>query len=212
MDNSEEYASIGEPWEKNEDDQLIREYNVDKLTILEISKIHKRMPGGILSRLKRLNLINMRKDARGYLVYQQSDLYKRIKKERIIENINKHENKKQILLTNNTTIVKNDTNDIIELKKDVKEIKETMNKILELMNAVYDFEIKEQKTKKQSELEEIARIWKNGSIEDKLNTYGIKNLIKLANYKKICMISNMDKAELVSILKTVTNIEDLPIR
>jgi hypothetical protein len=61
-------------------------------------------------------------------------------------------------------------------------------------------------------LEEIARIWKNGSIEDKLNTYGIKNLIKLANYKKICMISNMDKAELVSILKTVTNIEDLPIR
>ena len=64
----------------------------------------------------------------------------------------------------------------------------------------------------KAELEEITRIWKYGSIEDKLNTYGMKNLIKLANYKQISIDSTMHKTELVSILKSVTNNEDLPIR
>lgn len=71
---------------------------------------------------------------------------------------------------------------------------------------------KQKKAKIKEELEEITLIWKNGSIEDKLNTYAMKNLIKLANYKQICMSSNINKIELVSILKMVTNNDDLPIR
>jgi hypothetical protein len=73
-------------------------------------------------------------------------------------------------------------------------------------------EREQKKVNKKAELEEITRIWKHGSIEDKLNTYGMKNLIKLANYKQISIDSTIHKTELVSILKSVTNNEDLPIR
>ena len=71
---------------------------------------------------------------------------------------------------------------------------------------------KHKKDKMKAELEEITKIWKNGSIEAKLHTYGIKNLIKLANYKQIYVASTMNKLELVSILKNITLVDDLPIR
>lgn len=75
-----EYNLAGQSWEKTEDDQLIKEYTTDKLDLLEICKIHKRMPGGIVSRLKRLNLIQMKHDTRGYSEYLKSDLYKVVSK------------------------------------------------------------------------------------------------------------------------------------
>ena len=77
-------------------------------------------------------------------------------------------------------------------------------------------ERKQQKSMKRAEfkeiLEEIKHIWKNGSVEDKLYTYSMKNLIKLANNKQLYITPNIDKTELVSILKPVTNMDDLPIR
>lgn len=75
-----EYNLAGQPWEKEEDDQLIKEYNTDNLNILDLCRIHKRMPGGILSRLKRLGLIHMKDSVRGYNEYLRSDLYKIVSK------------------------------------------------------------------------------------------------------------------------------------
>jgi hypothetical protein len=49
------------------------------LNLLDICEIHKRKPAGISSRLKMLNLIDMRHDARGYSEYLKSDLYKELK-------------------------------------------------------------------------------------------------------------------------------------
>jgi hypothetical protein len=140
----QEYNLAGEPWENKEDEQLKKEYNIDKLTILEICKIHKRMPGGIISRLRRLDLIDMRHKARGYEEYQQSDLYKEICKNKK-ENKEKRIEKKvgsKIQPTINTVFKKtvNELTDIIQIKSDINEIKGDVKKIIELINAVYDFE------------------------------------------------------------------------
>ena len=70
------FKNAGEPWTENEDNQLNRLYNVDMLDIMEISKIHCRAPGGILSRLKLFKYITHRQLARGYDLYKKSNFYK----------------------------------------------------------------------------------------------------------------------------------------
>ena len=152
MEIPAEYNLAGQPWEKKEDEQLIKEYTIDELNVLDLCKIHKRMPGGIISRLKHLNLIVMRNQARGHLQYQQSDLYKEICKYKEENRIKRNtERNKQPLITNaiykpiadkQTVIQQNKqlSSDIMQLKMDVKEMNEKINKILDLMNAVYEFE------------------------------------------------------------------------
>jgi len=145
MENSNEYSRAGQPWEMNEDSQLVKNYNINNLDIMTISKIHKRMPGGIISRLKHHNIINIRTSARGYLDYKNSDLYKEICK-------NKQEQKKEQKgkKIQDISIKNNDESHIIQIKKDVKEINEIQTEIaslkkdvkemLRLMNALYEFE------------------------------------------------------------------------
>jgi hypothetical protein len=70
----------------------------------------------------------------------------------------------------------------------------------------------ERKRKAKVDLGELSNIWTNGTIEDKLNTYGIANLKKLARKKDITGYETMEKADLVSILKDITILKDLPIR
>jgi hypothetical protein len=119
MDSDEEInLNVGKPWDEKEDNQLIKEYTIDKLDILKICKIHKRKAGGICRRLKKLNIVKMRKDILGYNEYL--------------------ENKNQNIEIKNQNIEID--LDITEIKKDIHEIKQNVNKILELMNAVYSFE------------------------------------------------------------------------
>ena len=148
MDTSQEYNLAGEPWESKEDEQLKKEYNIDKLTILEICKIHKRMPGGIISRLRRLDLIDMRHKARGYEEYEKSDLYKEIcknKKENKEKRLEKKlESKTQPAINSIFTKTVNELPDIIQIKRDITEIKSDVKKLVELISAIYDFESNQQ--------------------------------------------------------------------
>ena len=139
MEGVKEFTRAGKPWSQIESQELVKEYNTDQLNLLDICKIHKRMPGGITSRLRRLNLVDMRSEARGFSEYQQSALYKEICKSNEEKFAGKSGNNKQTFIAP-TPITTNNTSDITQLKKDVKEIKESINKILELMNAVYQFE------------------------------------------------------------------------
>jgi hypothetical protein len=131
----EDYSLAGHPWGSIEDNQLIKEYTLDKLTVMQLSKIHKRMTGGIISRLIRLKLIDKRDNANGYLEYKQSDLYKEICR-------NKKENRKISKETKITEVINSeiDSLEITLLKKDVIELKKDVKEILRLMNALYDFE------------------------------------------------------------------------
>jgi hypothetical protein len=137
MDIKEEYNLAGNPWEKEEDERLTKEYNVDMLNLLDICKLHKRLPGGIMSRLKRLGIVEFTQAIRGYLEYTKSDLYK-------IRSIVPPKTTETPLTPTEKHRArferKNIPSDILQLQKDVKEIKEDIKKILELMTAVYEFE------------------------------------------------------------------------
>jgi len=78
MESIINFDGAGQAWSDVEDFALIKEYTIDKLSILDICQNHKRRPGGITARLKRLNLIAKHEDARGYLEYKKSSLYKKI--------------------------------------------------------------------------------------------------------------------------------------
>ncbi len=136
------FKNAGEPWTQEEDTQLNKLYNEDMLDIIEISKIHNRAPGGIISRLFKHNYIVNRQSARGYIAYKNSDLYKEI-----VSN-NKDKKKTQIKPTqiDNILISINKIdyielqNDVKEMKNEIKELKNNIKELTEMMKAVYDFE------------------------------------------------------------------------
>ena len=78
METETIFKNAGHPWSQEEDTQLNKLYNEDLFDIMEISKIHNRAPGGIISRLFKNNYIVNRQSARGYINYKNSDLYKEI--------------------------------------------------------------------------------------------------------------------------------------
>jgi hypothetical protein len=143
------FKNAGEPWTQEEDTQLNKLYNEDMLDIIQISKIHNRAPGGIISRLVKHNYIVNRKTARGYIEYKNSDLYKQIvnnnKDKKCSETLDKPEKKIKSTQRDNILII--DKNDYIELQNDVKEMKNEINdlknnikELVEMMKAIYDFE------------------------------------------------------------------------
>jgi hypothetical protein len=139
MEIPKEYELAGQPWENSEDNQLIKEYTVDKLTVLELCKIHKRMPGGIISRLRHLDLVDMRSKARGYLEYENSDLYKEICKNKMLAKEKRKEIKNELQITNNTVEIKQ-LKEITEMKASINSLKKDVKEILRLMNMLYEFE------------------------------------------------------------------------
>ena len=71
-----DFINIGKSWELSDDEQLIKLYNDDNLEVLQIAIKLKRAPGGILARLRKLNIIENKKSAKGYEDYVNSNLYK----------------------------------------------------------------------------------------------------------------------------------------
>ena len=120
----------GKPWTTEEEQQLIKEYTIDKLNLLEICEIHKRNHNGICSRLKRLNLIEEKQKISGYSDYLDSDLYKEFLKNKIA--------KKNTYTETNINISSN--SEIAELKKEIIGLKTDVKEMLRIMNALYDFE------------------------------------------------------------------------
>ena len=147
--NYDDYKRVGLPWDDEEDLKLNDLYNNKKKDILEISELHMRAPGGIISRLIRNEIIANRTNARGYENYKNSDLYKEIclrnksnikkKKEDLSLELLNRKNQ-NILITMN----KNDymllQNDIDDIKNEIKELKLICKNIVEMFNAVYEFE------------------------------------------------------------------------
>jgi len=150
METETIFKNAGEPWSPEEERQLNKLYNEEMLDIMEISKIHSRAPGGILSRLKLLKYITHRQLARGYDIYKKSNFYKQavqINKENYKNNLtekleqtmkpNQLDNTLISIYKNNYIILQND---VKEMKNDINEIKNTLGELVEMMKAIYDFE------------------------------------------------------------------------
>lgn len=74
------YTNSGAPWFEEELEKLKKEYTEDKLDLLQISKLHKRTPGGIATRLVILRLTDDVNTVKGYTEYKNSTLYKDVLK------------------------------------------------------------------------------------------------------------------------------------
>ena len=137
------FKNAGEPWSPKEEIQLNKLYNENMLDIMEISKIHCRAPGGILSRLKLLKYITHRQLARGYDLYKKSNFYKQaiqINKENYKNNLT--EKLEQTIKANqlDNTLISICKNDYIELTNEIKDLKNNIKELVEMMKAVYEFE------------------------------------------------------------------------
>jgi ribonuclease HI len=153
MDIKKEYCFAGQVWSQTEEEQLKKEYTIDKLNLMELSKIHKRLPRGITSRLKKLNLISFANETRGYSANLASDLYK-------IISTNKTERNQEQVAENQTiltsTLVKQPkrrlSNEIHSLREELKEIKQYMKEVHSLMNKIYEFETQETQQEEMKEM------------------------------------------------------------
>ena len=133
------YDCSGKPWPEEEDTQLLKEYNEDNMDIIEIGYIHRRTPGGIAYRLKRLEVVDNSIDTRGYEEYQASNLYREIvggaKR-------NKSKEKEQTNIVNVKKTTPTLELEIAQLKDEMRIIKSTLSEIHSLLKAVYKFETK----------------------------------------------------------------------
>lgn len=146
MDTNMIFKNAGASWTQEEDNQLNKLYNEDMLDIMEISKIHNRAPGGIISRLFKHDYIINRQSARGYITYKNSDLYKKIvsnnneKKKTAIADKSKPMQIDNILIS----ICKKDytelQNDVKEMKNKIEELNNNIKELSEMIKAVYEFD------------------------------------------------------------------------
>ena len=113
LENTKKENNVGKPWTSEEDVQLISEYN-SGIHVTEISKIHKRNIGGIMSRLKMLHSNK-----------QTIETY--------FEKIDK-------CVGTDKKVRKNITHDIKKLKQTVTELKQTVTELNDMLKALYEFE------------------------------------------------------------------------
>jgi ribonuclease HI len=77
-----QFENAGKPWNSDEEGQLIKEYSINMMSLMDICKIHGRNYGGITSRLKSLGLVKNSLFVRGYSEYLKSDVNKEYKEKR----------------------------------------------------------------------------------------------------------------------------------
>lgn len=118
------------PWGKNDDDNLIKLYNIEELYIDKISEIVNKPECYIISKLIKLNVIESRDECRGYQKYKISDEYNdNIDSERLFYiRGNKYLSKNKLL----------DENVVIEQENLVDKLKRLRNIVKELRNILYN--------------------------------------------------------------------------
>jgi len=77
------YSNTSKSWYPEEDAQLRVEHKYRNLPIMKLAHIHKRTPGNIMRRLKKLNLIKYITEVHGYDAYRNSDLYYVLNEEKL---------------------------------------------------------------------------------------------------------------------------------
>tara|TARA_B100000941_G_C28116971_1_gene356166 strand:+ start:55 stop:447 length:393 start_codon:yes stop_codon:yes gene_type:complete len=119
MVDTNKYNKAYQRWTKEEDEQLVYLYNIEKLTIGEICEKHKRFIGAIIARLKSKKIIEMYFDARGYKEFMNSESYNEMKQI-------KQKRKESLIKEELITITRLEYD---ELKKEIEKLKVAVSTI-----------------------------------------------------------------------------------
>jgi mevalonate pyrophosphate decarboxylase len=140
-----EDTKIGKKWTQEEDDQLLRLYNEEKLDIIEIAKQHSRLPRAIAVRLVKHEIISNEIEANGYSNYKNSDYYKETMEQK--NSIKKEKPIKKIQEDNNNYLISINRNDYLRLQDDITEMKQNiftlntnMTELITMIKSIYEFE------------------------------------------------------------------------
>ena len=140
-----EDTKIGKKWTQEEDDQLLRLYNEEKLDIIEIAKRHSRLPRAIAVRLVRHEVISNEFEANGYSNYKNSDYYKEtmeqkniIKKDKPTIKKSQEDNNYFITINRNDYLRLHD--DITEMKQNIFTLNSNMTELITMIKSIYEFE------------------------------------------------------------------------
>jgi len=123
------YVNDTKQWRAKESEALIKEYNEDQLGLLELCKLHKRLPATIIARLKKHELIKNTTDCRGIAEYKKSDLCKAVlvaKKQKEAETVVVSAPQSSLEL------------EVAELRDEVNSIKITLNDMQQLLKSMVD--------------------------------------------------------------------------
>jgi len=147
------FEQAGKPWSKSDDEKLKDLYSNQDLNVIQIADIFKRRPGGIISRLKRLDLIKEGIDARGYFDYiKYRDEFNKLLKEPK-ERVRGRKPKNQI-------------DQVLQVKSPIQTQVQEVNLVSELLELNNNFNKKIDKLKSEFSLEMMQIISKYS----KLNT------------------------------------------
>ena len=138
-----EETNIGKKWTQEEDDQLLRLYNDEKLDIIDIAKQHRRLPRAIAVRLVVNGIITNEFEAKGYSIYKNSDYYKEtmeqkktVKKEKPVSK----DTPDNYLITINRNDYLRLQDDITEMKQNIFTLSSNMTELITMIKSIYEFE------------------------------------------------------------------------
>lgn len=150
------YNKMHLPWTGEELTIVKQQYNEDGLDIIQIGNIHYKTPGQVSYLLRKLGMIDVRFDARGYDEYIKSELFQEIQRrgdafKKELKQQDRDSKKDHVILTSRQEqrqerrremqqTTKNQQDAIEMLSAEVNIIKNDIKEILRLMNALYEFE------------------------------------------------------------------------
>ena len=129
------YDKSGSRWSKDEEEQLLKLYCIDKLEIGEICKIHRRFLGGVSSRLQKLNVVSDTREIRGHWEFVTSEEFKKMKEDKMILTKRGKEKKEKINCKQemNDELVMVKLSNFNELNREVKELKSEIQDMKKLI-------------------------------------------------------------------------------
>jgi hypothetical protein len=140
-----EDTKIGKKWTQEEDEQLLRLYNKEKLDIIEIAKQHSRLPRAIAVRLVKHEVISNEFEANGYSNYKNSKYYKETMEQK--NSIKKEKPTMKKIQEDNNYLITINRNDYLRLQDDINEMKQNiftlntnMKELITMIKSIYEFE------------------------------------------------------------------------
>jgi len=133
------YSNTHKSWYPDEDAKLTLEYKYKPYTIVQLAHIHKRTPGNVMRRLKKLRIVKYTTEIRGYEDYRNSDLFYVLnpppqKQEEVqpperLQSIEEIDESESIYTSSETPWTQDEDNKLFKLKtQSLQELAQTLNR------------------------------------------------------------------------------------